>query len=278
MTSSYAGATPNMPTSPLFWHFIVGFHPKEKLLLFFRNEVTWIELQEKASEYTILHCTDRVTHGLDFQEYHQIFILPIFQNHQFNANWDTSDKARKCVDFFFSCDVMTFTLGPLLMFTFHGDSNFTQRNQPFSQKRVFQWTPLLCGCFWGANKCKGISLQQIKYFAIACPKTVPPNIFLVINSIKSICKHNVKETRSWRSLYCLSGLAGNCCYDVSDVLSINHGIDYYIVLSSSILDPQKWPTVHHIPLEFLMYKSGRTSGQVAQGLGLGLTFTQTTRL
>lgn len=177
MTSSYAGATPNMPTSPLFWHFIVGFHPKEKLL-FFQNEVTWIELQEKASEYTILHCTDRVTHGLDFQEYHQIFILPIFQNHQSNANWDTSDKARKCVNFFFSCDVMTFTLGPLLMFVFHGDSNFTQRNQPLSQKRVFQWTPLLCGCFWGANKCKRHFITTNPVLCHCLSQNSPPQYFL----------------------------------------------------------------------------------------------------
>lgn len=40
----------------------------------------------------------------------------------------------------------------------------------------------------------------------------------------------MSKRQGHEGLYCLSGLVGNCCYDVSDVLSINHGIDYYIVL------------------------------------------------
>ena len=236
----YSQYTLNLNHFTSLQHFIVGFHPKEKLHFFcFRNEVTWIELQEKASEYTILHCTDRVTHGLDFQEYHQIFILPIFQNHQFNANWDTSDKARKCADFFFSCDVMTFTLGPLLMFIFHGDSNFTQRNQTFS-KNAFLSGPHYCVAVCEVQTSgKSISLQQINYFAIACPKTVPPNMFSWSLILSKWSVNIMSKRQGHEGLYCLSGLVGNCCYDVSDVLSINHGIDYHIVLSSSSFLPSK---------------------------------------
>lgn len=173
---------------------------------------------------------------------------------------------------------MTFTLGPLLMFIFHGDSNFTQRNQTFS-KNAFLSGPHNCVAVCEVQTSgKSISLQQINYFAIACPKTVPPNMFSWSLILSKWSVNIMSKRQGHEGLYCLSGLVGNCCYDVSDVLSRNHGIDYHIVLSSSIIYPPKWPTVHHIPLEFLMYKSGRTSGQVAQGLGLGLTFTQTTRL
>lgn len=175
-------------------HPLVTFHrwlSSKGEVTFFRNEVTWIELQEKASEYTILHCTDRVTHGLDLQEYHQIFILPIFQNHQFNANWDTSDKARKCVDFFFSCDVMTFTLGPLLMFIFHGDSNFTQRNQPLPKTR-FWVDPTIV---WLFVRCKQVEkayhYNKSTTLPLPVPKQSPQIFFWVIDSIKLICKHNV---------------------------------------------------------------------------------------
>lgn len=135
---------------------IVGFHPKENLL-FFRNEMTWLD-----SSYKKRHQNIRISHPTLhwYQEYHQIFILPIFLNHQFIANWDTSDKARKCVDFFFSCDVMTFKdlCWCSLSMVIRSSPNATNLSL---KNAFFSWPHYCVAVSEVQTNGKGISLQQI---------------------------------------------------------------------------------------------------------------------
>ena len=149
----------------------------------------------------------------------------------------------------------------------------------FLSKTRFSVDPTIVWLFLRCKQVeKAFHYNKSTTLPLPVPKQSPPLCSWSL-ILSKWCVNIMSKRQGHEGLYCLSGLVGNCCYDVSDVinmLSINHGIDYYIVLSSSIIYPPKWPTVHHLPLEFVMYKSGRTSGQVTQGLGL--TFTQTTRL
>lgn len=146
----------------------------------------------------------------------------------------------------------------------------------FVSKTRFSVDPTIVWLFLRRKQVqKAFHYNKSSTLPLPVPKQSPP-IFSWSLILSNWSANIVSKRQGHEGLYCLSGLVGKCCYDVSDVLSINHGIGNYIVLTSSILYPQKWPTVHHLPLEFVMYKSGRTSGQVTQGLGP--TFTQTTRL
>ena len=63
------------------------------------------------------------------------------------------------------------------------------------------------------------------------PKQSPP-IFSWSLILSKWSVNIVSKRQRHEGLNCLSGLVDNCCYDVSDVLSINHGIGNYKLYSS----------------------------------------------